>query len=249
MPIIKCSGSIPESFTTRRGLLTSFGALALVGCQGATTSVRFKVIASAIIDGRPVESSSVMEITYSKVTHSLIGNGGATRLYGEALIFDLDGKGTIYILPTQHDPNNSLTQVYEDGILATLEIRNSIGSLSDADFASLRSANGRYPFKLKTSRLPVIVSFKNENDPKTIFEIQPGEIGRYFSGVQFTGLDIAITTGRLTYKLRKRLPWLDTTIAPRKIFARDPPGALRPYRELPFSYVITPADFFGDASR
>ncbi|WP_190237637.1 hypothetical protein [Rhizobium sp. R634] len=149
MPIIKCSGSIPESFTTRRGLLTSFGALALVGCQGETTSVRFKVIASATVDGRPVESSSVMEITYSKVTHSLIGNGGATRLYGEALIFDLGGKGTIYILPIQHDPNNSLTQVYEDGVLTTLDIKNSIGSLSEADFAACAVQRGGIPSSRK----------------------------------------------------------------------------------------------------
>lgn len=190
-----------------------------------------------------------MEVSYSKVTHSLIGNGGATRLYGEALIFDLGGKGTVYILPIQHDPNNSLTQVYEDGVLASFGIKNSIGSLSEADFATLRHATGRRPFKLKTSRLPAIVSFKSETDPKTIFEIQPGEFGRYFPGVQFTGLDIEITTDRFTYKLRERLPWLDTTAAPRRIFPRDPPGVLRPHRELPFSYMITPADFFGDGSR
>lgn len=233
----------------RRSFLVSLCALPLMSCQGESATVRFKVIASAIVDGRPVESSSVMEISYSKVTHSLIGNGGATQLYGEALIFDLGGKGTIYILPIQHDPNNSLTQVYEDGVLTTLGIKNSIGSLSEADFVALRSAKGRYPFKLKTSRLPGIVSFKNEDDPKTIFEIQPGEIGRYFPGVQFTGLDIEITTDQLTYRLRKRLPWLDNTVAPRKIFPRDPPGVSRPRDALPFSYMITPARFFGDGSR
>ncbi|MFS2176442.1 hypothetical protein ACCC98_10830 [Rhizobium pisi] len=190
-----------------------------------------------------------MEISYSKVTHSLIGNGGATRLYGEALILDLGGKDTVYILPIQHDPNNSLTQVYEDGVLTSLGIKNSIGSLSEADFATLRDASGRRPFKLKSGRLPVIVSFKSETDPKTIFEIQPGEFGRYFPGVQFTGLDIEITTDRITYKLQERLPWLDTTVAPRKIFPRDPPGVSRPRDELPFSYMITPARFFGDGSR
>ncbi|MDR9776349.1 hypothetical protein RJJ65_27625 [Rhizobium hidalgonense] len=229
----------------RRSFLSSLCALLISSCQGESAAVRFKVIASATVDGRPVESSSVMEIGYSKVTHSLIGNGGATRLYGEALIFELGGKGTIYILPIQHDPNNSLTQVYEYAVLTTLGIKNSVGSLSEADFAVLRSATGRYPFKLKTTRLPVIVSFKNESDPKTIYEIRPSEIGRYFPGVQFAGLDLEITTDRISYKLRKRLPWLNTTVEPREIFPRDPPGVSRPRDELPFSYMITPADFFG----
>lgn len=233
----------------RRSLLASLCALPLASCQGESASVRFKVIASATVDGRPIESSSVMEITYSKVTRSLIGNGGVTRLYGEALIFDLGDKSTAYILPVQHDPNNTLTQVYEAGVLTSLGIKNSIGSLSEADFATLRDASGRRPFKLKTGRLPVIVSFKNETDPKTIFEIQSADFGRYFPGIHFTGLDIEITTDPITNKLRERLPWLDTAVAPGKIFPRDPPGVSRPRNELPFSYIITPAKFFGDGSR
>ena len=212
--------------------------------------MRFKVIASAIVDGRPVESSSVMEISYSKVTHSLIGAGGTTRLYGEALIFDLGGKGTIFILPVRHDPNNDLTQVYEEGVLTTFGIRNSIGSLSVADLEILRKASGRRPFKYyKSNKLPVFVSFKNTSAPKSIFELQPEQIGRFFPGVTFAGLDLQITTEPITWKVRDRLPWLNTTLSPGKMFPCDPPGASRPFSQLPFDYLITPADFFGDGSR
>jgi hypothetical protein len=79
-----------------------------------------------------------MEIHYARVTNSLIGAGGATRLYGEALIADLGDRGTIYILPIQHPLKASLAQVYEYGVLSTFGIKNSIGSLTDADFAKLR---------------------------------------------------------------------------------------------------------------
>jgi hypothetical protein len=185
-----------------------------------------------------------MEITYSKVTHSLIGTGGATPLYGEALIFDLGGKGTVYILPLEHPAHASLSRAYEYGILTTF---GSVGGLSSADFDVLRNAKGRRPFRLyNTSRLPAFVAFTDEKDPKTIFEVAPPNLGVYFLGVRFTGLDIEITDEPVTKKLRQRLPWLNT---PRQVFDRDPPGHQRRDRDSPIGFLITRAHFFGDGSR
>ncbi|MGN6776052.1 hypothetical protein [Rhizobium sp.] len=231
----------------RRSLLASLCALPLASCQGESATVRFKVIASATVDGRPIESSSVMEISYSKVTRSLIGTGGATRLYGEALIFDLGGKGTIYILPVEHPPQASLDRVYEYAILSTFGIRNGFGSLSESDFNVLRSASGRRPFNLRrTSRLPAFVGFTDEANPKTIYEIDPWKIGERFAGVRFSGLEIEITSERVTGKLRERLPWLSKS---EQVFNRDPPGEHRPESERPIGYLLTRANFFGDGSR
>jgi hypothetical protein len=90
-----------------------------------------KVALLVTIDGRPVESSSVMEVTYSKVTQSLIGNGGTTHLYGQALIFDFAGKGTIFILPIRRPPTGSIIyNIYEFKVLRTFGVKNSVGSLS-----------------------------------------------------------------------------------------------------------------------
>ncbi|WP_210295030.1 hypothetical protein [Rhizobium sp. BK491] len=191
----------------------------------------------------------MMEITYSKVTRSLIGTGGATRLSGEALIFEVGGKGTVFVLPIQHPSNTSLSRVYEYGILTTLGIRNGVGSLTEDDFAKLRNAKGRYPFRLyNTNRLPAFVSFGDESDPKSIFEIDPTQLGRYFSGSKFTGLDIEISNDPLTRKLKDRLPWLRNATDP-NIFPRDSGVTRRPNSELPLSHMITPARFFGDGSR
>ncbi|MGR9185797.1 hypothetical protein ACU8L2_23520 [Rhizobium leguminosarum] len=130
--------------------MASLAALPLAGCQsGEKAKLRYRVIASFEVDGHLFEASTVMEIHYARVTNSLIGAGGATRLYGEALIADLDGRGTVYILPIQHPRNASLTQVYEYGVLSTLGIDSSIGSLTDADFSTLRNAKGRKPFRLQ----------------------------------------------------------------------------------------------------
>ncbi|MGR9424228.1 hypothetical protein [Rhizobium leguminosarum] len=237
-----------NAMLTRRAAVIGAFALPLAACSGGeTATVRFKVIASATVDGQPTESSSVMEITYSKVSHSLIGNSGATRLYGEALIFNLGRKGTVYILPVEHPPHASLDLVYEYAILSTFGIRNSFGGLSSTDFDTLRNAKGRRTFNLRnTDRLPVFVAFSDEGNPKTILEVNPRKISERFPGVRFTGIEIEITDEPITKQLRERLPWLNT---PKQVFDRDPPGKHRPESERPIGYLVTRAHFFGDGSR
>jgi hypothetical protein len=62
------------TFVAAVGLL-----LLLAICSGGQSATkRFRVIATAEVDGQKVEGSTVMEITYEKVEHSLIGRGGAT---------------------------------------------------------------------------------------------------------------------------------------------------------------------------
>ncbi|AJC80174.1 hypothetical protein IE4803_CH02990 [Rhizobium etli bv. phaseoli str. IE4803] len=218
---------------TRRTLIASLVSLPLMGCQGESATVRFKVTASATVDGRPVESSSVMEVSYSKLTHSLIGNGGTTRLYGEALIFDLAGKGTIYILPIRRPPSGSIIyNIYEFNVLRTFGVKNSVGSLTSADFAKLRMSKGRRPYNGDNSQLPTFIAFADEENPKTVYEIDPAKLGTRFPGVVFKRLDIEITDERLTAKLRTRLPWLYSS---KRVFQSDPPGHLRPIGERPIS--------------
>lgn len=237
----------PKAGLTRRALMAGALALPATACSsGDRVTLRFKAIATVFVDGRLVEGSTVMEITYARISGSLLGNGGATRLYGEAMVLDLGDKGTVYILPMQHPGDNDLSRVYEYAVLATLGVRNSFGSLKDEDFAVLRSAKGRHPFKLNESTmLPAFVSFTDHRDPKTIFEVLPKDIGKHFPGVTFVGLDLQITDEPITKKLRDRLPWLSIW-APEKVFPRDPPGHWRPISKQPLSHKITRARFFGD---
>ncbi|MEV4609465.1 hypothetical protein MRBLMR1_004550 [Neorhizobium sp. LMR1-1-1.1] len=235
---------------TRRGLLASFTAISLVGCQsGERAQLRYRVIASFDVDGRPFEASTVMEIHYARVTNSLTGMGGSTRLYGEALVVDIPGKGSLFILPIRREPGSSLSRIWEVAILRTLKIENSIGGLSNDDFERLRSAKGRFRYRMRPpDQLPAIVAFRDESDPKTIFELTPRDIGQVFPGVDFRGLEIETTDSPVTKKLVARLPWLNTS--PRMpLFERDPPGRRRPISERPIGFLITQSHFFGNASR
>lgn len=104
--------------------MASLAALPVAGCQsGEKASLRYRVIASFEVDGRPFEASTVMEIQYARVKHSLIGAGGATRLYGEALIANFDNKGSVYILPVERPP--AVKPEYGLRICYSLYVRNS----------------------------------------------------------------------------------------------------------------------------
>jgi len=219
--------------------------LLLAGCGGQSATNRFRVIATVEVDGQKVEGSTVMEITYQKVEHSLIGRGGDTTLKGEALILDLKGRGTVYVLPFQVDPSGSLDQVYEYGVLNSLGTENSIGTLSSQDFDRIRQARGRIPFRNgNPTRLPAFVAFRDEKNPKTIYEVDPKNLGQSFPGVRFVGLDIEFTDAPVTNVLKQRLLWLENPNYEVR-FERDPPGRLRAYVDSPIGFKITTDHFFG----
>jgi hypothetical protein len=189
------------------------GGLMLSQCGGESAAMRYRVIATAEVDGKQVEGSTVMEVKYRRVEHSLIGAGGGTTLYGEALILDLKGRGTVFILSVEHQKQQVMAQIYEDGILLTFGVRTSIGGLKDEDFARLRQAKGRRPFSFalvdKSTRLPAFVAFRDEKTPNTIYEVDPQRMDSSFPGVRFISLDIEITDAPVTKVLKQRLPWLD----------------------------------------
>jgi hypothetical protein len=231
----------------RRNVFLMVGlSLLLAGCGEKSATNRFRVIATVEVDGQKVEGSTVMEITYDKVEHSLIGMGGATVLKGEALVLDLKGRGTVYVLPYAHDlSSGSLGQVYEFGVLSSLGVEHSVGTLSSEDFARVRQARGRMPFRLgNPTRLPAFVAFRDEKIPRTIYELDPKNLGRSFPGVRFVGLDLEFTDARVTNVLTQRLPWLEDPIA-KEHFDRDPPGQIRAAKDRPIGFKITPDHFFG----
>jgi hypothetical protein len=226
--------------------------LMLSQCGGGSATVRYRVIATAEVDGQRVEGSTVMEVNYQRVKHSLIGAGGATQLYGEALILDLKGRGTLFILPVRYHDKTELMQIYEDGILLTFGVRNSIGGLADEDFARLRQAKGRRPFSFAPLnpplRLPLFVAFRDEKKSNTVYEVDPQHMDSAFPGVRFISLDIEITDAPVTKVLKQRLPWLDRNNR-LSGFDRDPPGKLRDEKDQPLGFKLSYNSFFGDGSR
>src|SRR5260221_5153964 len=89
----------PEAPRMHRRVLTTLPILAilasLTGCFGEqTVEKRIRIIAHASVDGEPVEGSTVMEMTWRSKSDGRM----YIETYGEALILDLKGRGTVYVL-------------------------------------------------------------------------------------------------------------------------------------------------------
>ena len=229
----------------RRGVLAGLGsAVAVSGCGWGAPSVtrRFAVIAQARVDGVLVEGRTVMEGTWSRVTKSLMGAGRSITMKGEALILDLKGKGTVFVLPYVHDTTGSFTEIYETQVLFTI---GSGESLTDRDFERIKAAQGRLVVARtegSSTGLPLFVAFEDERVPRTIYEVDPNKLGDYFPGAEFVELFIEFTNEPVTKLLEKRLPWVSNKNAG---FDIEPAGpGRRPSRDRPLSYKMNTYRFF-----
>lgn len=213
-----------------------------------SASKRFRVIVTVEVDGQKVEGSTVMDITYEKLDEkrSMLGRGGDAKAKGEALILDLKGRGTVYVLPYAHHlPSGVLIESYVGGLLHSIGVTHGIGTLTSEDFDRIRRARGRIPFRGLGNRLSAFVAFRDEKNPKTVYEVDPKNFGESFPGVRFVGIDIEFTDAPVTNVLKQRLPWLEN---PNKemLFEREPPGQGRPYQDLPIGFKLTTNVFFED---
>ncbi len=238
---------------SRRQLLTtliaSVAALPLAGC-GSESEVkkRIKIIATAEVDGKRVEGTSVTEITWR-----LRSDGGMNVDHlGEAVVLELGGRGTVYVLSAVHHPNGMInTSIWESQIRAALGITGS-GSKEDLD--AINEIQGRYPFKPTRSgaTFPLIVAFKDENEFRSVYRVEPEKFSQYFGeNVNFIGIDFEITDDPVTQDIvEKRLPILLKTAknAPKNEI-RDANGDLLAYVDKPFKYKIGTIDFFARGRR
>jgi hypothetical protein len=198
----------------------------LAGCQDPRSStVRYRVIATVEVDGKPVEKSTVMEIKYrtfdnQDVNWFIAAVTGmsrtltSTQQYGEALIIDLGDRGMAFLLPRTYTPygpgTGSFTSgIYDTSLLLTFGITNKLFRLDENDHARLRNVKGRFPLKTRHPDVhPAMTALSDEKNPETLFQVDPHNMEASFSGVRLVGIDIEITNDPVTSKLPQRLPWL-----------------------------------------
>ncbi|MCP4074470.1 MAG: hypothetical protein GY742_22530, partial [Hyphomicrobiales bacterium] len=167
----------------------------------------------------------------------------------EAVILDLDGRGTVYVLNARMGNNNrAYISYWPYLILRTFGMKGN-GKLKD--FPRLRSAQGRYPVEPLVGgppQLPLMVAFRDETKRETMFEIKPGDFAGVFgSDVRFAGLWFEFTDDPVTNAIIERLPLMMGKVNPsyRKAFPlRDRNGKLIPAVDHAFPQKLGKPAFF-----
>jgi hypothetical protein len=224
----------------KTGLFT-VAALPLAGCWGdGSVTRRVKIIATAEVDGKQVQGSTVMELKWKP-------SGGRMYQYekGEALILELAGRGTVYVIPGAH---------YKDGDISsgifTAIVNQAVGlrwsTAQKSEMPLVEAAHGHFvikPYGEEGAQL-LMVAFKDERRKDSIYEVKPNDFAVHFgAGVKFIGLEFEFTDEPITDALKKRLPMLVERNLD-NVFPRDPDGQTTAYRTRPFPKKMSENMFF-----
>ncbi len=184
----------------------ALAAFALTGCGeeevNRTAKVRFKTILVLKVAGEIREFSSVMQVENTRITKSLMGAGGKGELWGEAVVIDLGKRGTAYMLAYSHDAKKYSGHSYHGSFMQSFGINGNLGTLKQIN-------NNPYREEFETT-YPLIVAFKDEDDPKSIYLVELDDLSPAFGRrVKFQNIFLEITDEEITTgELFKHLPWL-----------------------------------------
>jgi len=230
-------------------------SLVLTGCfESDEATVRFKITAKARVDGKPVENSSVMEITWTHSSLNLLGKGGATYATGEATVLDLGQRGKVFILPWINNPDGSFGQYFEIALPQTFGIEHRVAKFTSSDFAKLRALkagqkftpNYRYSMVDRDFK-PFMVTLRDPADPATVTEVTKDNFASLFGeNSVFEEVTIEITDDPLTKGVTMQaLPLLKDR---KRIWSQRPRNLARlqlpPMSQRPLNWRMGPSLFF-----
>lgn len=220
-------------------------ALGLSGCgeKGPDRSAtkHFKTILSLYVDGKKREYSTVMKITYTRISKSLNGAGGSVDVSGEAIPIDLGRPGKVFMLPSTKSYGN-ISSDYGTAFKNSFGINVAVGSLKQEHIEKIRNLTGRVP--LKNDFYPLIIAFRNKSDPSSLYEVKKNRLHKVFGrNVKFDNVNLEITDEPVTDgEVIKRLPWIKGK--DRLRFERAPRGTKIPRSQRPLKWRVNKNDFF-----
>ena len=212
-------------------LIVCFAFVACSEAEPESVTRNIRVIAQAEVDGKIIEGSAVMGLSWEPCC-----NGGMQPKHNtEAVILELNNEHTVYVLDAyigfrRGGANISYWTTYVASALGL----NLTEELSD--FPKIRNATGKYPVLASisnTKTMPVMVSFEDEAKRETMFQVTPDNFSKRFGeNIIFKGIWFEFTDEQLTEGIKERIPRMFTVKnneSYRKAFPlRDNEGKLIP---------------------
>ena len=202
------------------GIVAALVALAIVayGVAYPSLTLRYRLTLEAEVDGKPKTGSGVIEVIYSKQPEFASGRDRVSSRRGEAVVLDLGERGTLFALLKAGSDNRSIP---ESIVLRAFNFPGGAfpGPTVEAGFNQIRKLSGKR--ELPLTSLPLLVRFRDLNDPMTAEKVDPIDIASSFgAGTRLvratleivpTGLwplnSFGITGEPITKGIEQRLAW------------------------------------------
>jgi hypothetical protein len=203
---------------TRRG----FGAAALIGAMlvgvtscraGESLSYRYKLTIEVETPGGLRTAYRVIEVQFYGTMKGFEAlSGGSVKARGQAVALDLPNGKTLFVLLS------SATSADWAGYVHRRQFpKQSIDFPSAAEYSkALMSDRTVFPVERwvempndsKRDDYPMLVTFKDANDPATVQLVDPDDLAASFgAGYRLRGLTVQVTDEAVTTGIEKMLPW------------------------------------------
>lgn len=242
------------------GFVVALAAIMALGwwvLDGSTTRPRVLRSRLTLVVETPEGERSGSSVT--QVTTSF--PGGLTKaqgysiwpkLVGEAVVVDLGSRGLLFA--TFESPralaNGGGSSGYNEGLdpFPQEKFRGETGTgiwakdeyAAYLDDVNRRKPKGELPFK----DLPVLVRFRDPNDPTSVELVDPLNLAASFGpGMTLKRASVEITDDPITNGIEARLPWLTSSKVSPPLFPQDRTKGLRAISEVPLVEHLRYDDF------
>ena len=192
--------------SSRRSLWRLYAAYAFAF---PTATVRYRLALTVEADGAEHTGSGVIQVTYGKKVR-LLGVSGEiyVEVKGEAVAVDIPGRGTLFAVLQQGQHHRSSPEWIVPKAFGFPG--GGVGSPPEPSFDRLRALKGRV--ELAPGDLPLLVRFRDINDPTTVERVDPNDLAASFGpGVYLKRATIEITRDPVTTGIDAKVPWLSQT--------------------------------------
>lgn len=183
-----------------------------------SATVRYRLTLETEVDGEPKTGSGVIEVSYSKNNDPISSAEFSIDVRGEAVVLDLGPRGVLLALLKGDSDSRSGPEYI------VLRAFNFPGGALPSPVANGLSQVKRLSGKvdLPLTSLPLLVRFRDLDDPKSVEKVDPLDIGKSFGvGAKLVGATLEIVpmgiwpfswfgiTGEpITRGLSSKLKWL-----------------------------------------
>jgi hypothetical protein len=190
---------------SRRAFVGVAGAMAILlsGC-GSSETFRYKMAVELETPQGVKTGFAVREVSY----YARPAGGGGMRVRGEAVMVDIGPGKTLFALLTGANGDGDYAAgVFDFALKAEMEPGGANTGYIAGKYAELYPTAPRTKSPIQFGALPMLVTFSDINDPKSVEQVDPADLAASFGvGVRLKRIVIEKTDEDVTTGTQKRLP-------------------------------------------